>query len=392
MHQNRLQATLAGQICFVVLLLLSALPVSAQESQEQHIAELVASLETRPVRAVVQLRAIDAATLRASASAVAAVPMLAKLVKNSRESDIRSSAITILGKIGPAAAAAVPALVEALGIDSKNGVGDGSDGAAEALGKIGPAAASAVPALIQAINDITGGGAFRAAAAQALGKIGSAAEVVPALMGVLRGGDGTQDGDVVRYAVADALGNLGPSAASAAPLLVEALGDHGPRGTAVGSAAGALMKMGDSIAYVLPDLIKVLRDSRLQRWTGDSWSSPEPDTVARSSAAMVIVNTGLTSPAVSALAASLGKSGSSDSAKALAELSRSLHKNTANLKDDALSAAIKDIANTQQALETEIRGNPANGKQLRSGSASLRSMLGALRKEQARRRQTNLSK
>lgn len=389
MHPNRLQPVLAGLICCVLLLSLSVSPVYAQDSQEQRIARIIAGLETNPEPAVIQLQSFDAVSLRASASAVSAVPMLAELVKSSRLTSERRAAATLLGKIGPAAASAVPALVEAL---QDNGGCDVRSDAAEALGSIGPLAASAVPALIKALNDLNVYYEIRTAAAQALGKIGPAAAVVPALVGVLTNGDGTADADQVRYFAAQALGNIGPSAASAAPVLVAALRDKGSSGSAVGSAAGALMKMGASAAYVLPDLTKVLRDSLLQRWTGDSWSSPEPDRVARSSAAKVIVNMGLVAPAVSALAESLAKSANPGSAKALAELSRAIHKDTAGMKDDALSATVKDLENTQKALETELPGKPVNSKQIRSGAASVRSMLAALKNEQARRHPVGIPK
>ena len=63
--------------------------------------------------------------------------------------DVRRSAADALGKIGPPAAEAVPALAAALHDPDE----DVRRSAADALGKIGPAAAEAVPALAAALHD-----------------------------------------------------------------------------------------------------------------------------------------------------------------------------------------------------------------------------------------------
>ncbi len=82
--------------------------------------------------------------------------------------------------------------------------------AAYAVGKIGPAAKEAVPALIAALKD-----EYRWVAASALGKIGPAA--VPALIAALKDEDGS-----VRVSAAFALGWIGPAAF---PSLIAALKD-----------------------------------------------------------------------------------------------------------------------------------------------------------------------
>ena len=83
----------------------------------------------------------------------------------------RQHAVSALGRIGPAAPEAVPALMAAL----RDPEGKVRKTAAEALGKIGPAAAEAVPevvpVLVAALRDPEG--LVRRAAAEALGRVRS---------------------------------------------------------------------------------------------------------------------------------------------------------------------------------------------------------------------------
>jgi hypothetical protein len=110
----------------------------------------------------------------------------------------RRHAVERLAEIGPAAAEAVPALIEAL----RDSADDVRQGAASALGKIGPAAAAAVPALIEALRDSNND--VRLEAVRALGEIGPCApEAVAALRGARRDSD-----EAVCRAAADALGKL----------------------------------------------------------------------------------------------------------------------------------------------------------------------------------------
>jgi UDP-N-acetylmuramyl pentapeptide phosphotransferase/UDP-N-acetylglucosamine-1-phosphate transferase len=78
----------------------------------------------------------------------------------------RGGASTALAKMGPAASAAVPALVQGLA----SADGEHRWKAARTLGRIGPAAADAVPALIASLGDPHE--YVRAHAARALGRIG----------------------------------------------------------------------------------------------------------------------------------------------------------------------------------------------------------------------------
>src|SRR5262249_31211045 len=110
----------------------------------------------------------------------------------------REKAAEALGRLGPKAKAAVPALVKLL----KAGTPAQREQAVRALGKMGPAAREAVPALLQALRDeetdrrLTADSPFpvlqsllpfRAAVADALGDIGADPKVaVPALLAVIK--------------------------------------------------------------------------------------------------------------------------------------------------------------------------------------------------------------
>ena len=169
-----------------------------------------------------------------------AVPALIKALKNGKKK-IRAHAAEALGKIGPKARAAVPALVQEL-----RNQGDGKDTiainigenaffrypgprsrAATALGQIGPEAKAAVPALAQVLKDDDS--SIRTAAARALGNIGTAA--VPALLKALQNDDArvraasvTGLGQISPNAVS-ALGEIGADAKAAVPALVAAFKD-----------------------------------------------------------------------------------------------------------------------------------------------------------------------
>ena len=106
-----------------------------------------------------------------------------------------------LGQIGPAAVAAVPALIETF--THKDGYVRGN--AAEALRKIGPVA---VPALIEALKNKDSEVGVRGGAAYVLGQISPEARAaVPALIQTLEDTD-----EYVRGTAADALAKIGPVA------------------------------------------------------------------------------------------------------------------------------------------------------------------------------------
>jgi HEAT repeat protein len=136
------------------------------------------------------------------------VPSLIDALGDQRE-DVKQGAIDALREIGPAAAAAAPALVRKLGTPGP--ANSSADRAAEALKAIGPAA---VPALINGI-ELQKAGHLRAA--RILGDFGPAAKAaVPSLIKMvnIKGGHETR-------ASLSALGAIGPGASAAVPALYE---------------------------------------------------------------------------------------------------------------------------------------------------------------------------
>ena len=143
------------------------------------------------------------------------------LIENLGHEDfnVRQAAAEALGKIGPDARPAIPALVMALA-DKDYHV---RKAAAEALGKIGPDARQAIPTLVMALADKDYH--VRKAAAEALGKIGpDARPAIPHLVNALAGKYSS-----VREAAAEALEKVNPQwaqspeARQAIPALANAL-------------------------------------------------------------------------------------------------------------------------------------------------------------------------
>jgi HEAT repeat protein len=105
------------------------------------------------------------------------------------------------------------------------------------LGRIGPDAKAAIPALARRLQDPDADFAHRCLAAEALGKMGAAAKAaVPDLVKVLK--DEENDAVVQAYA-AEALGNIGPDAKEAVALLKDA---SVQRATIVRRAAATALK------------------------------------------------------------------------------------------------------------------------------------------------------
>ena len=136
---------------------------------------------------------------------------------------VRLEAARAIGKLGPKAQSAVPALVKALGDDDA----DVRAGAARAIGAIGPAAKSAVPALLEALKDQ---GYF-------LGARGELPSEVP-----------------VWVAVSEALGDVGPAAL---PELIAALKDEHPQVFA--GAANAIHRIGPEAKEAVEPLVKLVK-------------------------------------------------------------------------------------------------------------------------------------
>jgi HEAT repeat protein len=101
----------------------------------------------------------------------AGLEALADAMRGRGDADYRWKAARALGRMGPQAAEATPALAEALADDN----GHVRIEAAIALGKIGPEAEAAAPALARALRDEDA--SIRREAAVALGRIGAPAAV-----------------------------------------------------------------------------------------------------------------------------------------------------------------------------------------------------------------------
>jgi HEAT repeat protein len=208
-----------------------------------------------------------------------------------RDAAVRKAAAEQLGRFGPAARAAVPALAAALmdGVKEVRAAArealpkvDPSwpnheqialalptlviglshrqtelcEAAAEALGRIG---APAVAALVRALGDAAGDGRgeFRQMwAARALGAVGPAA--APAVAALVRALD--SEYAFVREAAAEALGRIGPAAPAVVPALARATGHWHERVRLV--AVRALGRLGPAAAGAVPAVIDLLADAQ----------------------------------------------------------------------------------------------------------------------------------
>src|SRR5262245_61803438 len=136
------------------------------------------------------------------------------------DTDDRADVIRPLSQFKSAARGAVPQLCQIMATHPDEGV---RWEAARTLGKIGPHAKSAVPALVKAMMDPAA--KVREHAAEALGDIGpEAAVAVPDLVAVLDDPDGGVRRDAVR-----SLGQMGKAAAAALPAVEKCLADPEPK-------------------------------------------------------------------------------------------------------------------------------------------------------------------
>jgi HEAT repeat protein len=205
----------------------------------------------------------------------AAVPVLEALLKSGGPPEPRWVAADVLGKIGPPARSAGPALLAALN-DPDPQV---RTVAVQAIGKLAPDVPGAVPKLIELFPDveaIRAAAQFKGAAAEAvpkltellthqdagvrwnasraLGKIGEPAKsAIPGIVGQLKDED-----RLVREHAAEALGDIGPAAAAAVPDLVKALSDS--EWKVRRDALGALGNMGPAAKAALPQVQALKKD------------------------------------------------------------------------------------------------------------------------------------
>lgn len=168
------------------------------------------------------------------------IPALITALKN-QDSSIVQEACESLGILGPRAARAVPALIEAVFRDHDLRVGEEHPNvsAVKALVRIRPAAGVAIPRLIETLkivrksedNELAGDRFVVAeAAARALGAFGpEARDAVPALIRVLESHAKDDEDWQLRREAAIALGRIGPDARVAIPVLRRILDEHPPR-------------------------------------------------------------------------------------------------------------------------------------------------------------------
>jgi HEAT repeat protein len=172
-----------------------------------------------------------------------AVPALIGVLKGPNR-EMRVCAADALGRFGPAARTAIPALVDAIEHPEANDVAEIlTRHSVLALGRIGPEAKAAVPALMRLLEK---DGRDESDVVGALSRIG-APPVRSLLDRFLHSGDSL---------VAQELASLGPKAALASPALRKALADRRPNVRF--SAASALAFIDPAVAELIPVLIDAL--------------------------------------------------------------------------------------------------------------------------------------
>ncbi|MBC8873017.1 MAG: HEAT repeat domain-containing protein [Planctomycetes bacterium] len=171
---------------------------------------------------------------------------LPQLIEGLTDEDPQGRAVAAfaIGCIGPKAREAVPNLIESLQDPLTRAE------AARALAKIGPSAKAAVPALVETTKDEQAW--VRVWAADAIWRIDQDPRAIPVLIDVLKS----------HYAsstrAATSLGNIGPSAKEAVPALIE----HCVRFPSDGTSRAALERIGLDVEAV-PYLIRALGHPKL---------------------------------------------------------------------------------------------------------------------------------
>ena len=167
-----------------------------------------------------------------------------------QDRSVRSAAMKALRhSIGPEQAGAVPVLVRAL----QEGPFSVTcrDAVFAALGRIGPTARDALPAVEAGLRDENADVRYRAASA--LGRIGAgSADIVPLLVGLFGDGD-----KYVRRAAVDAVGAVGANGAGAVSRLVALLLDENEEDMVRRSAIKALGSIGPAASDAMPQLEKL---------------------------------------------------------------------------------------------------------------------------------------
>jgi HEAT repeat protein len=188
---------------------------------------------------------------------------------------VRWNACFLAGELGPGGEEAIPSLIHVVEDERAGAIlQDGGavsaarfydvlkdhsvrSAAAEALGKMGPIAEPAVPALLRATKDANP--FVRLDSAIAIWKIeGNSAPCVPVFIGLLTQRWETRHARLLRAATAEALGEIGPDARQAIPALIQVLTSG--EGEARDQAVGALGKMGPVARAAEPELLKALNE------------------------------------------------------------------------------------------------------------------------------------
>jgi HEAT repeat protein len=214
---------------------------------------------------------------------------------------LRETAAQALGKIGPAAAEAVPALVEVvkasrynLAVHAGYSIGEIGGSAAvkavpelaavlreegafnigiiEALKMIGLAATEAIPPLLAALRDSRYSSTTKGTVAEGLGRILPTPEVVPLLVSLLEepGGDPPElytdrPSYQIWHSAARALGHIGTAAAAAVPALLSHLKHYYIHTDVQDCFAEALVMIGPP---AVPALVEAIKDPQ--------WSTSYP--------------------------------------------------------------------------------------------------------------------
>jgi HEAT repeat protein len=187
--------------------------------------------------------------LRIGPAAAAATPTLIELAGNDPDALVREHALTALAVIGPENPASHKALMHGLQ-DAAQPV---RREAARSLGHIGPKARNAIPALANCLRDDPSR-EVRHAATVALADIGPDERSVKALTKALH-----DDADpFVRAEAAESLGTFGAEAKDAVLALAQSLKDPDERVRQ--ESAEALGKIGRSARAAIPSLRLALRD------------------------------------------------------------------------------------------------------------------------------------
>jgi HEAT repeat protein len=175
-------------------------------------------------------------------------PVLTAALRD-EDAEVREHAAMALWHIGPAAKAAVPELIRALGKNNRRA----HWACMRALGSMGPSASAAVPVLVELLQGPDSD--LYEAAASALGNIGPEARAaVPALLKTA-----SEQGRQVRFAAIVALGRIGPASREAVPIMIKGLGARAVLSDAMDSAR-ALGGIGPDARAAVPALAAIARD------------------------------------------------------------------------------------------------------------------------------------